>query len=77
MKFQEWRDHSGLYHREDGPAIIENDGSKFYYIHGLLHRDNGPAIVFANGKKEFWLNGIKLTNVKSTVELILQQIYLN
>jgi len=35
----------GVLHRENGPAVINNDGSKAWYWKGMLHRDDGPAIV--------------------------------
>ena len=30
----EWRNEEGKLHREDGPAIERNDGSKFWYLNG-------------------------------------------
>ena len=43
----------GVYHREDGPALIMPDGQKEWYINGDLHRWKAPAIITADGK-EFW-----------------------
>lgn len=49
---------NGVFHREDGPAIIFPDGSEMYYQNGLLHRGNGePAIVLANGTKSWYVRG--------------------
>lgn len=45
------------YHREDGPAIMYTDGSKYWYQNGKRHRDDGPAIMRANGSQEWWNNG--------------------
>lgn len=44
-------------HREDGPAIIFNNGTQEWYKNGLRHREDGPAIVRYNGDMEWWLNG--------------------
>ena len=44
-------------HREDGPAIIWQDGTKAWYIDGEKHREDGPAIEWSNGKKEWYLYG--------------------
>ena len=38
----------GLLHRDDGPAVVEPDGTTRYYINGVLSRDEGPAIEAAN-----------------------------
>jgi hypothetical protein len=48
---------NGKPHREDGPAIIWNDGVyEAWYSNGLFHRVDGPARKWANGTEEFWLN---------------------
>jgi len=44
-------------HREDGPAIEQINGDKFWYQNGKLSRKDGPAIEFANGDKEWYQNG--------------------
>lgn len=46
------------FHREDGPAIITNDGDRFWFNKsGKLHREDGPAVEWINGRKEYWING--------------------
>lgn len=35
---------NGVPHREDGPAIEFQNGTKSWYLHGKRHRTNGPAI---------------------------------
>jgi hypothetical protein len=45
------------YHREDGPAYEDANGTKFWYLNGRLHREDGPAIERADGTKEWYLNG--------------------
>ena len=51
----EYRTGSML-HREDGPAVEFNDGTKMWYWGGMLHRDSveGPAIEYANGEKRWF-----------------------
>ena len=43
-------------HREDGPAIEDADGSKWWYRNGQLHREDGPAVEYADGKKCWYRN---------------------
>jgi len=50
---------NGKIHREDGPAVVWADGSKFWFIDDKRHRDDGPAVVWSTGTKEWWLNGRK------------------
>jgi hypothetical protein len=38
-----WR-KNGLIGRDDGPAVVHEDGTMCWYKDGLLHRDDGPAI---------------------------------
>jgi hypothetical protein len=45
-------------HREDGPAIIWNDGSTEWYYYGELHRKDGPALFDIEDSCEEWrMNG--------------------
>jgi hypothetical protein len=46
-----------ILHREDGPAIEEVSGSKFWCINDSLHREDGPAVEWADGLKEWYLKG--------------------
>lgn len=39
-----YRNQFGSYHREDGPAIIFDDGYCQYRQSGQLHRLDGPAV---------------------------------
>lgn len=48
-------------HREDGPAIIDIDGTRMWYIYGLLHREDGPAVIYSDGKCRYFLNGTQLS----------------
>ena len=49
---------NGKRHREDGPAIEYQDGTKAWWLNGKRHREDGPAYEEANGDKSWWLNGI-------------------
>jgi hypothetical protein len=55
-KLRAWY-REGLWHREDGPALIFSDGSCVYYRHGLRHRVDGPAVDMASGHQEWWIDG--------------------
>ena len=57
-----WEDHykNGVLHREDGPAVVKEDGSEYWYLDGCLHRLTGPAVFLANGDKLYYINGYKL-----------------
>lgn len=43
-------------HREGGPAIQCENGSKFWYVNGERHREDGPAIEGARGYDYWYLN---------------------
>jgi hypothetical protein len=58
---QEWR-LNGVYHREDGPAIIYPDGTQKWWLNGDLHREDGPAVIYPYGTQEWYLNGKEITN---------------
>ncbi len=48
---------NGRYHREDGPAIEDGNGSKWWYFDGKVHREDGPAFEGYDGSKFWCLNG--------------------
>jgi hypothetical protein len=48
---------NGQLHREDGPAIINTNGDKLWYLNDLLHREDGPAIERVNESKHWFLHG--------------------
>ena len=56
-----WYNEDKQHHREDGPAIIHPDGTKFWYINGKCHRLNGPAAIYHWGYQSWWVNGIEYT----------------
>lgn len=50
-------DERGLLHKDEGPAMILQDGSKFWYCHGKKHRIDGPAIEYYNGDGSWYYQG--------------------
>lgn len=63
------------YHRENGPAIEWNNGTKEWYTHGIRHREDGPAIEYNNGQKYWYLKG-KLLNPEKTInDLHYRSVY--
>ena len=56
-------EHS-IRHRENGPAVIWADGSKFWLQDGQLHRIDGPAVERADCTKEWHINGEELTEAE-------------
>ena len=45
---------NGKPHREDGPAIIEQCGDKYWYLNGEFHRESGPAKEYFYGDYKDW-----------------------
>lgn len=41
-------------HRDDGPALIYQDGHKVWYQDGAMHRADGPAVIIERRMKWFW-----------------------
>jgi len=37
--------------------IINEKGTKCYYLNDLLHREDGPAVEWADGYKAWFING--------------------
>lgn len=52
---------NNLIHREKGPAIECENGSKVWCLHGNKHREDGPAVMEANGILEYWIHGVQYT----------------
>lgn len=49
---------NGQLHKEDGPAIIWENGGQEWYLYGVRHRGNDlPALIIVGQKKEWWFNG--------------------
>lgn len=45
-------------HREDGPALIDKEGNKYWWQNDKKHRLDGPAIEFHDGKVEYWIDDV-------------------
>jgi hypothetical protein len=46
---------NGLFHREDGPAVIyEDESKKYWYKNGKMHKEDGPAVIYKDESKKFW-----------------------
>ena len=54
---QEWK-KDGWWHRTDGPAVIEADGTERWFINGKRHRSGGPAVEKPNGAKVWFRHGL-------------------
>ena len=50
---------NGQLHRENGPAVVNPDGTQAWYLYGEKHRIDGPAVIYPNGIEEWHLNGIQ------------------
>ena len=48
--------YSKVLHRDNGPAIIQEDFS-MWIRYGNLHRVDGPAVIYKNGDEEWWFYG--------------------
>lgn len=48
---------NGLFHNDNGPAVIYSDGTKRFYNKGLLHNSTGPAIENPDKTVSYWLYG--------------------
>lgn len=59
--YEVYEDENGNFHRESGPAVINENGDKHWYLHGKLHRIDGPAIEWSkHGSKkinQWWIEG--------------------
>ncbi len=47
--------NDGWFHRENGPAVIDHDGAKFWFQYDRYHRLDGPAVEKTSGEKEYWI----------------------
>jgi hypothetical protein len=51
------KEGTNVLHREDGPALEFNDGTKIWFFNGKKHRIDGPAYETLKGFKEWWTHG--------------------
>jgi hypothetical protein len=52
----EWR-LDGLYHNDNGPAVIGSDGTLQWWLNGDLHRNGAPAFISDSGTKVWFVRG--------------------
>lgn len=48
---------NGDLHKDDGPAVIYQDGTVEFYQNGRLHNLFGPSVIRTDGHKEWWVRG--------------------
>lgn len=54
------RNENGFFHREDGPAVENENGDKWWWKNGLIHRDgDDPAVEMHDGSKHWFKDGIR------------------
>lgn len=49
--------NGNCYDRINGPAIVYETGSKYWYRMGRIHRENGPAVIWQSGEKLWYKHG--------------------
>jgi len=54
---KEYKNKQGQYHRTDGPAREQDNGTKQWWVNGKRHREDGPAYEDSDGTKEWYING--------------------
>jgi len=47
--------NKGTLHREDGPAVIYQNGTLHWYVNNIRHRIDGPATIWWNGCRNMLL----------------------
>lgn len=47
----------GVPHRDDGPAMVSEDGTEVWYRYGKRHRDGGPAVIDPDGVEMWFTDG--------------------
>ena len=52
---KQWFNSRGEWHNENGPALIETCGAKFWLINGKEHREDGPARINL-GQVDYYIN---------------------
>lgn len=56
-----YRNSDDQLHREDGPAVEWEDGTRMWFLDELLHREDGPAVEGADGSLQWFLDGKRLS----------------
>jgi hypothetical protein len=67
-----YRNEDGKPHREDGPALELDDGSKYWFRNGELHQEGGPAVELPNGDKYWFRNDRQILKAgKNGLEILI------
>ena len=45
-------------------VVVDDRGTKSWFLNDVLHREDGPAIEYYNGDKYWYLNGEHLTEAE-------------
>jgi hypothetical protein len=53
-------------------VIVDDYGTKRWFLNDKLHRTDGPAIEYADGTKMWYLNGIQYTEIEWSVIILFQ-----
>ncbi len=56
-----FRNPQGQLHREDGPALIYDNGTQHWFQNGKRHREDGPSRIWPDGIQYWYLNNQKVT----------------
>lgn len=57
-------------HREDGPAVVDKQGNKFWWYQNKKHRLDGPAVEYSNGQVEYWIDDSRYITKESYLKKI-------
>ena len=52
-----WYNDRGQFHRIDGPAYINKNGSRRWYQNDKLHRTDGPAVIYKDHSEHWYQDG--------------------
>ena len=50
-----WKNEFGQYHREDGPAVENSDGTRIWCKNDKWHREDGPTCIHSDGTFSYYL----------------------
>lgn len=56
---QFWLIKNKRLHNQNGPAIIDDDGTLQWFINHKIHRLDGPAILYPTGEKKYFIDSFE------------------
>lgn len=59
----------GQFHREDGPAIVYDNGGASWWRHDKLHRIGGPAVECEFGNHLWYIDGKQFTQAAYSAQM--------